>query len=81
MNYSLSSPKCVIFLFFFGFLRIWTSAENWFLKFSEVALYALDVYYNQTYLNRNDNRNDGSGGQFPTNQEQQYYDYYQQTFR
>jgi len=45
----------------------------------EVALYALDVYYNQTYLNRNDNRNDG--GQFPTNQEQQYYDYYQQTFR
>ena len=51
----------------------------YFLNFSEVALYALDVYYNQTYLNRNDNRNDG--GQFPTNQEQQYYDYYQQTFR
>ena len=40
-----------------------------------MALYALDVYYNQTYLNRNDNRND------ETNQEQQYYDYYQQTFR
>ena len=43
-----------------------------------MALYALDVYYNQTYLNRNHNRNDGG---FQTNQEQQYYDYYQQTFR
>ena len=45
------------------------------ISLAEVALYALDVYYNQTYLNRNDNRND------QTNQEQQYYDYYQQTFR
>ena len=42
---------------------------------TELALYALDVYYNQTYLNRIDNKNDHY------NQNQQYYDYYQQTFR
>ena len=48
------------------------------LSFSilELALYALDVYYNQTYLNRIDNKND-----YYVNGNGQYYDYYQQTYR
>jgi len=54
----------------------------------ELALYALDVYYNQTYLNnRIDNRYDKYGSQNDPNYmlwEQvypKYYDQYQQTFR
>merc|ERR1712047_76635 len=53
----------------------------------ELALYALDVYYNQTYLNnRIDNRYDKYGSENPNYMlwEQvypKYYDQYQQTFR
>lgn len=53
----------------------------------ELALYALDVYYNQTYVNRIDNRGDQYNhnsqyaNQLYTQTYPQYYDYYQQTFR
>ena len=49
---------------------------------AELALYALDVYYNQTYLNRIDNKQDNYGyNQLNQQAYPQYYDYYQQTFR
>ena len=57
---------------------MWSPYTNLFFFVPELALYALDVYYNQTYLNRIDNRNEQ---QVDPNAYANYYDYYQQTYR
>ena len=58
---------------------------NFNLLIAEVALYALDVYYNNTYANTN-NRWDTKNGNSFTNSDLNcpscpYYDPYQQTYR
>ena len=58
---------------------------NFNLFIAEVALYALDVYYNNTYANTN-NRWDTKNGNSFTNSDLNcpscpYYDPYQQTYR
>ena len=78
----------VVGVIMFGkvFFHDFNSKINWFFYFAELALYALDVYYNQTYLtsNRIDNRYDKYEDPNYLLWEQvypKYYDKYQETFR